>query len=108
MKDLAAFWPFRPSRADRDADLLLSTVTQIARQPQFFGAGRAPDTLQGRLEMMTLHASLAFFRLNAEEGAAPSRKHSPTSCFANSTPGCVKRRSGTSRCQRKCAASRAR
>src|SRR5215468_8450350 len=71
MSGLAAIWPFRPSRADRDADLLLSTVTQIARQPQFFGAGRAPDTLQGRLEMMTLHASLAFIRLGADAGAAP-------------------------------------
>ena len=71
MKDLAAFRPFRRSRADRDAESLLAAVTQIARQPAFFGEGRAPDTLQGRLEIMTLHACLAFVRLEAEAGAEP-------------------------------------
>ncbi len=71
MPDLAAFWPFRPSRAQRDAEKLLGVVTQIARQPAFFGEGRAPDTLQGRLELMTLHASLAFIRMRAEPGAEP-------------------------------------
>lgn len=64
-------WPFRRSRADQDAELLLSTVVQIARQPSFYGEGRAPDTLEGRLELMTLHASLALLRLKAEPGLAP-------------------------------------
>lgn len=64
-------WPFRPSRADRDAELLLGAVVQIARQPSFFGAGRAPDTLAGRFELMTLHASLALIRLRTEPALAP-------------------------------------
>ena len=64
-------WPFRRSRADEDAERLLSTVVQIARQPSFYGAGRAPDTLEGRLELMTLHASLALLRLKAEAGLGP-------------------------------------
>lgn len=71
MTDLAAFWPFRPSRAQRDAEKLLGVVTQIARQPAFYGEGGALDTLQGRLELMTLHASLAFIRMRAEPGAEP-------------------------------------
>ena len=71
MMDLAAFWPFRPSRADLDADRLLDAVTQAARRPVFFGEGRAPDTLEGRLEVMTLHAVLALIRLHAEPVAAP-------------------------------------
>ena len=71
MTDLAAFWPFRPSRAQRDGEKLLAVVTQIARQPAFFGEGRALDTLQGRLELMMLHASLAFIRMRAEQGAEP-------------------------------------
>lgn len=71
MMDLAAFWPFRPSRAEGDAEKLLEAVTQAARRPVFFSAGRAPDTLEGRLELMTLHAALALIRLNAEPGAAP-------------------------------------
>ena len=71
MKVLAAFWPFRPSRAERDADKLVGVVTQISRQPSFYGAGRVPDTLEGRLEIMTLHAALAFIRMGAEAGATP-------------------------------------
>lgn len=71
MTDLAAFWPFRPSRAQRDAEKLLGVVTQVARQPGFFGEDRAPDTLEGRLEMMMLHASLAFIRMRKELDAEP-------------------------------------
>ncbi len=64
-------WPFNRSRADQDAELLLSTVVQIARQPSFYGEGRAPDTLDGRLELMSVHAIMALHRLKAEEGLAP-------------------------------------
>ncbi|GAM99467.1 ubiquinol-cytochrome C chaperone [alpha proteobacterium U9-1i] len=49
----------------------MGAVVQIARQPSFFGAGRAPDTLAGRFELMTLHASLALIRLRAEPALAP-------------------------------------
>jgi len=71
MKVLAAIWPFRPSRAEIDAEKLLATITQVARQPGFYGENRVPDSLQGRLELMMLHASLAFIRLRTDEGAAP-------------------------------------
>ena len=71
MSVLAAFWPFSRSRADADAAALLAAVTQISRQPCFFGEGRTPDTLQGRLEIMTLNAVLAFIRLESDPGAAP-------------------------------------
>lgn len=64
-------WPFRPSRAQADADRLLAAVTQISRQPSFYGEGRIPDTLEGRFELMTLHAALALIRLRAEPGAEP-------------------------------------
>jgi cytochrome b pre-mRNA-processing protein 3 len=64
-------WPFRRSRADEDAERLLAAVVQISRQPEFYGDGRAPDTLQGRLELMTLHAVLAFGRLKADRGLDP-------------------------------------
>jgi len=69
MKLLAAIWPFRPSRAEADADKLVAVTSQISRQPSFYGAGRAPDTLEGRWELLVLHASLAFVRLGAEAGA---------------------------------------
>lgn len=64
-------WPFRRARADTDAERLLAAVVQVSRQPNFFGEGRAPDTLEGRLELMTLHAALALRRLQAEPGLAP-------------------------------------
>jgi cytochrome b pre-mRNA-processing protein 3 len=64
-------WPFRRSRADEDAERLLGAVTAVSRRPAFFGEERAPDTLQGRFELMTVHGALALVRLKAEPGAAP-------------------------------------
>lgn len=64
-------WPFKRSRADTDAARLLAAVTAASRRSNLFGAGKAPDTLEGRFELMTLTASLALFRLRAEPGSAP-------------------------------------
>ena len=66
-----AIWPFRRSRAREDAELLLSAVSQISRQPDFFGEERTPDTLEGRFELMTVHAALALMRLGGDEALAP-------------------------------------
>ncbi|WP_395647361.1 ubiquinol-cytochrome C chaperone family protein [Terricaulis sp.] len=71
MASLGKLWPFRRSRADEDAERLLSTVTAVSRQPGFYGAGRVPDTLEGRFELLTLHAVLALVRLKASPEAAP-------------------------------------
>ena len=62
-------WPFRRSRVEEDADRLLAAVRAASRQPAMFGAGRIPDTLQGRFEAVTLHAGLALFRLRADATA---------------------------------------
>jgi cytochrome b pre-mRNA-processing protein 3 len=64
-------WPFRRSRAQQDAERLLSAVIQVSRQPNFYGPDRVPDTLEGRFELMTLHAALALERLKAEPTLAP-------------------------------------
>jgi cytochrome b pre-mRNA-processing protein 3 len=71
MADGPKFWPFSRSRAETEADRLLAAVTQISRQPSFFGEGRIPDTLEGRFELMTVHAALALIRLRASPEAAP-------------------------------------
>lgn len=71
MSTLGKVWPFRRSRADEDAEKLLSAVTQVSRQAGFYGPGRAPDTIEGRFELMTLHATLALIRLKADPGALP-------------------------------------
>jgi cytochrome b pre-mRNA-processing protein 3 len=62
-------WPFKRSRADGDAELLLEAVIRASRQPALFGEGRAPDTLEGRFEVVALHAGLALVRLQEEPGA---------------------------------------
>lgn len=61
-------WPFRRSRAARDAERLLGAVTAASRNDALFGEGRAPDTLQGRFEVLTLYATLALTRLRSAEG----------------------------------------
>jgi cytochrome b pre-mRNA-processing protein 3 len=50
---------------------LLTTVAGIARQPNLFGDGRVPDTLEGRLELMFLHGALALIRLKDAATGSP-------------------------------------
>lgn len=66
-----AIWPFQPSRASQDADRLLAAVTHASRRAPLFGAGRIPDTFDGRFEAMALHGALALIRLRTEHGAEP-------------------------------------
>jgi len=60
-----AIWPFRPAQSEIEAEQLLACVVQAGRNPAFFGAGRAADSLEGRFEVITLHAALALLRLRA-------------------------------------------
>jgi cytochrome b pre-mRNA-processing protein 3 len=64
------FWPFGPSRARVDGEKLVGTITQISRQPGFFGEGRVSDTLEGRLELLTLNACLVLIRLGQDSNVA--------------------------------------
>jgi cytochrome b pre-mRNA-processing protein 3 len=48
------------------ADTAYRRVVQQARQPAFFGAYGVPDTLDGRFELICLHAFLYLHRLKAE------------------------------------------
>jgi cytochrome b pre-mRNA-processing protein 3 len=64
-------WPFPASREMKDADLLLQRVTGAGRNPALFGEGRAPDTLDGRFELISLYAGLALQRLRQSPEAEP-------------------------------------
>jgi cytochrome b pre-mRNA-processing protein 3 len=64
-------WPFRPSRAEKDAEQLLEAVLAASRRPAWFGEGRIPDTMEGRFEAMALNAGLALIRVQAEPGSEP-------------------------------------
>lgn len=65
------FWRRRRSRAETDAVALVQAVIQAARRPGFYGPGRAPDTLEGRLEVLMLHGALALFRLKQDPALEP-------------------------------------
>lgn len=64
-------WPFHRSHARDDAEILLAAVNQASRRPDFFGAGRIGDVLDGRFELMALHGILVLLRLQAEPAARP-------------------------------------
>ena len=63
-------WPFQRAREDLDGEILLGQVTQVSRNVAFYGPEKVADTLEGRFEVVTLFASLAFVRMRAEPGAA--------------------------------------
>ena len=51
------------------AEALYADVVQAARQPALYGEAGAPDTLQGRFEMILLHATLLINELRNGEDA---------------------------------------
>ena len=62
-------YPFGRARAFAEARSLHDRVVAVARSEALYGPDRAPDTLQGRLELLTVHAALCFLRLRAEPDA---------------------------------------
>lgn len=66
-----SIWPFRRNQANSEAAQLLEAVVAASRKPAFFGPGGVPDTLEGRFELLTLHAALALVRLKASPETAP-------------------------------------
>lgn len=71
MRALLSLFPSRRSQARRAAELYVAIVAQ-ARQEPFYADLGAPDTLDGRFDLIVLHASLFLKRLRAagEEGKA--------------------------------------
>jgi cytochrome b pre-mRNA-processing protein 3 len=62
-----AHW-FRPSSAHNGARLLYAQLVDQARAPAFYAAYGVPDSLDGRYEMLALHAFVALRRLKHDEG----------------------------------------
>ena len=60
---------FGPSRLQAQADALYGAIVAQARHPAFYAALGVPDTLDGRFEMVALHAFLVLHRL---KGDAPA------------------------------------
>jgi len=62
--------PFRRNPIRDAAELAYRRVVEQARRPQFFTDFRVPDTLDGRFELICLHAFLYLHRLKSEPPAA--------------------------------------
>ncbi len=61
----------RKKSASRIAEDLLSAISLQARNPIFFGDDRVSDSLDGRFEVMTIHAVLVLRRLRRIESDGP-------------------------------------
>ena len=57
---------FKANPVQHAAELAYSRVVQQARQPRFFTDGGVPDTVDGRFELICLHAFLYLHRLKRE------------------------------------------
>src|SRR5450432_4115159 len=63
---------FRPDPNAAPAARLYDAIVSQARQPDFYAAGGVPDSIDGRFEMIVLHAYLVLRRLRgAGEVAEP-------------------------------------
>ena len=61
---------FRPRPARLAGQALYEAVTAQARQPAFYANLGAPDTVEGRFELYSLHVVLLLCRLKGLSGAA--------------------------------------
>ena len=60
------FTPFKLDPLRKAAELAYRRVVEQARQPGFFSDGGVPDTLDGRFELICLHAFLYLHRLKRD------------------------------------------
>ncbi|WP_417495784.1 ubiquinol-cytochrome C chaperone family protein [Maricaulis sp.] len=61
---------FRPRPEKAIGTALYRALLQAARQPALYGEAGVPDTLEGRLELILLHAALAIRTLRRDGGEA--------------------------------------
>ncbi len=61
---------FGRSNTEDPASMLYAAIVAQARQPEFYRDLDVPDTLDGRFDLLILHAYLAFDRLKSEGGEA--------------------------------------
>ena len=64
------FTLFRANAVQNAAELAYRRVVEHARRPGFFAECGVPDTVNGRFELISLHAFLYLHRLRREEPAA--------------------------------------
>lgn len=65
---IRGFFTTKLSREQQVALLLYERVVAAARKPVFYERGGVPDTLDGRVECIALHAFLVFRRMAGQDG----------------------------------------
>src|ERR1044071_5957469 len=65
-RSLPMFMLFRPNPERTAAELAYRRIVEQARQPGFFLNGGVPDTIDGRFELICLHAFLYLHRIKGE------------------------------------------
>jgi cytochrome b pre-mRNA-processing protein 3 len=78
------------ARTKRAAASLLEAARAGARAPALFGPERAPDTIDGRFETMTLHVALYVDRLGRERGAGAAVAQALFDVFMRDLDGAVR------------------
>jgi cytochrome b pre-mRNA-processing protein 3 len=66
---MSLFRIFGNSAANEAADRILAAAMQASRDPDLYGEGRVPDTMDGRFELAIAFAVLALLRLKAAPDA---------------------------------------
>lgn len=65
---LRSFFQTKPSREQRVAVLLYEQVVAAARAPDLYARAGVPDTLEGRVDSIAMHAFLLFRRMSGRAG----------------------------------------
>ena len=63
---MALFGLFRRRPHERSGFALYTAAVEAAREPALFGDDRVPDTLEGRFDLVALHAALLVRRLHRD------------------------------------------
>lgn len=66
---MIARW-FRKDQTQSQAETLFAALNDQARQPAFYAVAGAPDTVEGRFEVLALHVFLAIRRLKRDAPAS--------------------------------------
>jgi cytochrome b pre-mRNA-processing protein 3 len=75
--------PFRRNQVRDAAELAYRLVVEQARRPEFFTRFGVPDTLDGRFELICLHAFLYLRRLKSDPSAASVAQRFYDTMFAD-------------------------
>jgi cytochrome b pre-mRNA-processing protein 3 len=62
---------FREKPHQHAANSIYAAIVAQARRPQFYADLGVPDTLDGRFDLLVMHAFLFFYRLKGEADSAP-------------------------------------